>query len=581
MRRWSPPSLREKGTLTASPPWHLPADDTLPKLLWRRLQSEPGRTAVVIVTPQGERTLSVEELLEGARGYASRYETAGADQGDVIIDLLPPGPDLLFAFLGGLIAGAVPCILPFPTEKLDPRLYRESLTRLVEVTRPSVLVAEPNLAAELRGGLPTTPGLTVLDAGPGATSRSSEWPGLGRAADDIALLQHSSGTAGLQKGVALSHRAVLNQLHAYVPALRMTPDDVIVSWLPLYHDMGLIAGFLMPLLVGVKLVLLSPFDWTRGPWRLMRAVSDHRGTLTWLPNFAYNFCAQKCPDEMLKGVDLSSWRAVINCSEPMYADSHRAFLARFQPFGLRPEALATCYAMAENVFAVTQGGLDAPVTYDRVDGSLLATTGRANPASPASPRVLENVSAGRPLPNCRVEVYGPDGARLGPRQVGELALQSDCMLTGYYHRPDATELALRDGFYFTGDLGYLADGEVYITGRKKDVMIVGGRNVYPQDVERLINAVPGVHAGRAVVFGVFNTQLGTEDVGAVVEADAGGDPARLAYLIRHAVATGSDVVLRHLKLVDDRWLIKTSSGKLARSANRDKFLAEQGGAGAR
>jgi acyl-CoA synthetase (AMP-forming)/AMP-acid ligase II len=495
----------------------------------------------------------------------------------VVIDLLPPGPDLLYAFIGGLIQGAVPSILPFPTEKLDPVLYRENLARLMEVTRPRAFVAEPALAAELRGWLEARPeGGAVLERGAGLPGpRSGDWPGLSRGPDDIVLLQHSSGTTGLQKGVALSHRAVLNQLDAYTQALRMTPEDVIVSWLPLYHDMGLIAGFLLPILAGIKLVLLSPFDWTRAPWRLLRAVSEHRGTLTWLPNFAYNFCAQKSPDEMLRDVDLSSWRAVINCSEPMYADSHRAFLQRFQPFGLRPEALATCYAMAENVFAVTQGGIDRPVTLDRVDAEDLATRNRATPARESSARVVECVSAGPPLRNCKVEVRAKDGRVLGQREIGELAVQSDCMLTGYYHRPDATQEALVDGFYLTGDFGYMAEGEVYITGRKKDIMIIGGRNVYPQDLERVINTVPGVHAGRAVVFGVFNSRLGTEDAGAVVEVAPGGDPSRLAYLIREAVATGSDVVLRHVKLVDDRWLIKTSSGKLARGANRDKFLAEQ------
>jgi fatty-acyl-CoA synthase len=556
-----------------------PSDDTLPKLLARHLSSQPDRVAVVVVTPHEQLALSVEQLIDGALGYAARYGEAGVAEGDVVVDLLPPGPDLLFAFVGGLLMGAVPSILPFPTEKLDPVLYRENLTRLMEVTRPAALVADARLAAELRRWMPARPqGAAVLEMGAGPSGGGAQphaWPGISRGPDEIVLLQHSSGTTGLQKGVALSHRAVLNQLRAYTPALRIAGDDVIVSWLPLYHDMGLIAGFLLPLLAGIKLVLLSPFDWTRGPWRLMKAVSEHRGTLTWLPNFAYNFCAQKCPDDMMVGVDLSSWRAVINCSEPMYADSHRAFLERFQPFGLRPEALATCYAMAENVFAVTQGGIDGPVVLDRVDASELERGRRASPATAASRRVVECVSAGPPLPNCRVKAAGEDGRTLGDRQIGELAVQSDCMLTGYYNRPDATAEAMRDGWYLTGDLGYLADGQVYITGRKKDLMIIGGRNVYPQDLERAINRVPGVHPGRAVVFGVFNPKLATEDAGAVVEVDAGADRARLAYAIREAVAAGSDVVLRHVKLVDERWLIKTSSGKIARGANRDKFLAEQ------
>jgi len=384
---------------------------------------------------------------------------------------------------------------------------------------------------------------------------------------------------GLQKGVALSHRAILRQLAAYIPALNLTPSDVIVSWLPLYHDMGLIAGFLLPVLTGARLVLLSPFEWARAPWTLLRAVTEHGGTLAWLPNFAYNFCATRIPDRELVGLDLSSLRAVINCSEPMMAESHRLFAARLRPFGLRENALATCYAMAENVFAVTQGGIESPVRVDRVDRELLATAGRAAPTHDSDRRVMEVVSAGPPLPNCEVRVLSMDGATLPARQVGELALRSDCMLTGYFNRPDATALALREGWYLTGDLGYLAEGEVFITGRKKDMMIVGGKNIYPQDIEYLINKVAGVHPGRVVVFGLFNESLGTEEVAAVVELDssAGVDASRLGLSIRQAVSTGSEVTLGPLKFVDERWLIKTSSGKIARGANREKLMAELGG----
>src|SRR6185436_5952012 len=210
-----------------------------------------------------------------------------------------------------------------------------------------------------------------------------------------ALLQHSSGTTGLQKGVALSHRAVLNQLDRYAESIRLSAGDTIVSWLPLYHDMGLIAGFVMPIVSQTPLVLMSPFDWVRAPYRLLQAVSQFHGTLAWLPNFAYNFCAQKSRDRDLQGVDLSSWRAVINCSEPMRWESHQAFLKRFAPYGLRAEALATCYAMAENVFAVTQGGFDEPVAVDLVDRRALITEKVARPADEAEPESIRLLSAGK------------------------------------------------------------------------------------------------------------------------------------------------------------------------------------------
>ena len=560
----------------------LPAG-TLPQVLFDRYRTSPEQTAVVLRLNKGESTLTVRQLVDGALGYAARLRQAGVVPGEVVIALLPPSAELLHAFLGAMFLGAVPSILPFLTEKLDPQRYRESLDSLISVTRPAALIAEPNLADMLRTQLAHAGEVKAMLAGgaPGLQLRpvdTASLEGLRASPDSLALLQHSSGTTGLQKGVALSHRAILRQLAGYTPALGLTPSDIIVSWLPLYHDMGLIAGFLMPVLTGAKLVLLSPFEWARAPWTLLRAVSEHGGTLAWLPNFAYNFCATRIPDRELNGLDLSSWRAVINCSEPMVAESHRLFASRLRPFGLRETALATCYAMAENVFAVTQGGIDRPVRLDRVDRELLVKEGRAVPAGGADRRTTEVVSAGEPLANCEVLVLSPDGSPLPNRQIGELALRSDCMLTGYFNRPDATASALRDGWYLTGDLGYLAEGEVFITGRKKDLMIVGGKNIYPQDIEYLINQVPGVHPGRVVVFGLFNESMGTEEPAAVVEVDPAArvEANRLGLAIREAVATGSEVTLGPLKLVDERWLVKTSSGKIARGANREKLLSELG-----
>jgi acyl-CoA synthetase (AMP-forming)/AMP-acid ligase II len=312
----------------------------------------------------------------------------------------------------------------------------------------------------------------------------------------------------------------------------------------------------------------------RAPHRLPQAVSRYHGSLSWLPNFAYNFCAQKIREEDLAGVDLSSWRAVINCSEPMRWRSHQLFLERLAPYGLRPEALATCYAMAENVFAVTQGGIRSPVAVDEIDLGELTSTGVARPS--ALDRGFRMLSAGRPLAETEIRILDSHRQLLPDRRLGEIALRSECMLSGYYHRPDLTEQAFHDGWYLTGDLGYQADGELYVTGRRKELIIVGGKNVYPQDIEELAGEVPGVHPGRVVAFGVFNEDLGTEDVVVVAEADDEDPGIRRGIMdgIRAQVARGSDVVIRRVSVVGPRWLVKTSSGKLARQANRDKYLAE-------
>ena len=548
---------------------------------------------------QPDQPVSLAELLQGAAAYANAYQAAGIQPGEVVILILQHSRELISAFWGAVLAGVIPSIMPFLTEKLDPTRYRADLASLVQITRPAALVTYPEFEAEVRSALsslnsddsPLPSGkesegqdqssssvrtiLVTRDIPAAAEINWSTRPGLQRAAQEIVLLQHSSGTTGLQKGVALSHQAVLNQLAVYSRTLRLDEKDVIASWLPLYHDMGLIAGFIMPILLGIPLVLMSPFDWVRAPYRLMQAVTRYRATLTWLPNFAYNFCAQKIRPRDLEGVDLSSLRAVINCSEPMRAESHAAFAERFASYGLDPAALATCYAMAENTFAVTQGGLDAPPLVDEIDREALQVERLARPSVDGRPSV-KMVSAGKPLANCQVKVVDETGNSLPDRTIGELALKSDCMLTGYYHRPDATEKAFRDGWFLTGDFGYMLDGEVFVSGRKKDLIIVGGKNVYPQDLERLAMEVPGVHPGRVVAFGIYDEAAGTEEVVIVAEADESDEEARnrIADGIRQSVTRGSAVALRHAHIVDASWILKTSSGKTARLANREKYLKE-------
>jgi acyl-CoA synthetase (AMP-forming)/AMP-acid ligase II len=338
--------------------------------------------------------------------------------------------------------------------------------------------------------------------------------------------------------------------------------------------MGLIAGFLLPILLGLRLVLMSPFDWVRAPYKLMQSVSKYQGTLSWLPNFAYNFCAQKIRERHLEGVGLSSWRAVINCSEPVRCESHLAFYEKFRDYGLRWEVLQTSYAMAENVFAVTQSDLARPPRVEEIDREAFMSERVARAAHSGS--TMKMMSSGHPLPNVDIKIIDDKGYELPERTVGEIALKSDCMLTGYFNRPDATEKAFEDGWYLTGDYGYLSEGEVFVSGRKKDMIIVGGKNVYPQDLEALTYEVPAVHAGRSVAFGLFNDEQGTEEVVMISEVDSEEEleQQRIADLIRQHVTKNSAIALRYVKVVSPGWIVKTSSGKTARSANKEKFLKE-------
>lgn len=554
--------------------------NTLPWVLGNNFRDYPDRTALTIIqTNSPDYTITYSQLMRGSLAYTEAYLSKGLGPGDVIILVLKHGVDLVYSFFGAILLGAIPSIMPFLTEKLSPEKYQEDMASLIHITRPSAIVSYPEFSSSIKGLLTSDSSVRCVLSTDEISLYSwqdvDNLPVTKCSPESTVLLQHSSGTTGLQKGVALSHRAVLNQIESYSQAIHLTMGDVIISWLPLYHDMGLIAGFILPILTRVPLVLMSPFDWVRAPVRLFRAISSNHGTLCWLPNFAYNFTAQKIRNRDLEGVDLSSLRAIINCSEPMRWESHKMFLEKFSPYGLHPAALATCYAMAENVFAVTQGGIDEPVKVDEIDQLAWSMHKMALPSHEVGTTV-KMLSAGRPISSTRVKIVNDRREDLTDRQIGEIALYSDCMLTGYYHRDDLTKKAFHQGWYLTGDIGYMVDGEVYVIGRKKDLIIVGGKNIYPQDLELLANQVQGVHAGRVVAFGVFNPEIGTEEVILVAETENQDEVerSRFANEIRQFVTQGSAIAVRHVEIVKPKWIIKTSSGKTARSANRDKFLAE-------
>jgi len=540
----------------------------------------PSQVAVYLQhAKQEDAPVTYTDLFSGASKYAKAFETYRIQPGEVVILILQHGEDLIFSFFGAILHGAIPSIMPFLTEKLSPERYRSDLAALIDITKPAAIVTYVEFEGEIRAALregDSVRALIVAEAcEKSEITETGSFPGLMRSDDDIVLLQHSSGTTGLQKGVALSHQAVFNQLNAYGRAIDLSNDDVIVSWLPLYHDMGLIAGFLMPILTRVPLVLMSPFDWVRAPYRLMWSVSQYRGTLTWLPNFAYNYCAQKIRERDLEGLDLSSWRLIINCSEPVRWESHQAFYERFMPHGLKETALQTSYAMAENVFGVTQSDLSRTPVIEEVDRDAFVMERVARSATNGVP-VMKWMSSGQPLSNTRLRVLDESGQDVIDGTIGEIALQSDCMLTGYYNRPDIKAKAFTDGWYLTGDFGYLSNGELFVTGRKKDMLIVGGKNIYPQDIEVIACEVPGVHPGRVVVFGVFDERSGTEEVVLVAEVDVDDDAEHLpiADNIRQHVTKNSAIAIRQVHIVGSKWVLKTSSGKPARSANKEKFLKE-------
>jgi fatty-acyl-CoA synthase len=545
---------------------------TFHTLLDARTFAEPDNMpAIIFVATEAEPVVVTRRALATAvTHHAAALHALGIQPGDLVLIAHTQNLASIYAFWGALRLGAIPTLFPSLTEKLDAEVYRRNMAQLIDLSQVKAVLTSDDFAATLRE-VTSCPVYGTSDLPLDVPSPSFTPPD----PDSIAFLQHSSGTTGLQKGVALTHTAVLNQLAAYSQAIALHADDVVVSWLPLYHDMGLIAGFLLPLVQGLPLVLLSPFDWVQHPALLLQAIDRYRGTLCWLPNFAYNHCARRIRRRDKEAVSLASMRLFINCSEPVRHSSHQLFLDAFAAQGVTPDRLGVSYAMAENTFAVTQTAPGQPAPLDWIDGERLAEQNLAQPVEPSHPQAVPLVSCGRPILGTAVAIVDEQGNPLPSRRVGEIVVRSDCMLTGYYRREDLRPF--HNGWYHTGDRGYLAEGELYVIGRSKDLIINAGKNIYPQDIEAVVNEVPGVYPGRAVAFGVPDEREGTELIAVVAEVET-ADPEQqnqIRLVIRQRVGVETAVSVSFVTLVPRHWLLKTSSGKIARAENRRKWLAER------
>lgn len=538
--------------------------------------SDDGETAVFghFLRAGGETTISYADLTRGAARYAHFFQRQGVRQGEIVLIILRHSPELLYSFLGAMLAGAVPSFIPFPTAKQDPELYWTSHRKLLERIGSGTLLTyseNPTSAREKITDLPWR----VLDAG-AAVDFSGNFERVSISPDQTAFLQHSSGTTGLKKGVALSHRAVLRQVISYASALKIGPNDRIVSWLPLYHDMGLIACFLLPLITRTPVVMIDPFEWVVNPGLLFSAIKQYRGTLCWQPNFAFHhLCRTVRPSAAL---DLSSIRAWINCSEPCRADTFQLFGKKFAEAGVKTESLQVCYAMAETVFAVTQTQPGTVPTILTVNPEALQK-GRIDIVAETE-RHQSLLSTGRPISGLHVCIRDEQDQPVSGGFVGEICIAGDCLFNGYFKLENETRRKLRGGWYHSGDLGFLHEGELYVTGRKNDLIIVHGRNYYAHELEHLVNQVAGVHPGRNVATGWFRPEVGSEEVIVIAEAAlASGEPGdELITTIKQALLDQAGLLVFDVHLVPAGWLIKTTSGKLSRIENLNKYLAARNAA---
>ena len=528
----------------------------------------PNKAAIIFK----DVSISYEKVNDFTHKVRAWINQQNIEKGRIGLIFLPQTPQAIMWFFGLMSAGIIPSFMPLPSHKQDKEKYWESHKQLIELTNPSLIITT-NEWLPAFDEVTEAIECTVYDNDmlssyvPNETVNDTTY--------QVAFLQHSSGTTGLKKGVALSHEAVMDQIESYSASLSATSDDVIVSWLPIYHDMGLIACTIMPLIMGQTIVLLDPFEWVSKPISLLQAITKYGGTLVWLPNFSFEHLRRTIKPSKFESLDLSTVRAFINCSEPCKAETFDRFFKHFQDIGVTQEKLQVCYAMAETVYAVTQTEIGSIANKIWVDEQALLEN-----------RVLltkfgegsQLLSCGKVIEGCQVKILYPDSSNLvSSGHVGEIVISGKFLFEGYYHRPEKTKEVFDGLYYRTRDLGFIHDGELYVLGRRDDLIISNGRNYFAHEIESIVNDLPNIKPGRNVALGVYNEQIGSNEIYLVQERikDESTDEdfdKQLIKIIRQAVQDEVGLLLRDVVLVDAAWLHKSSSGKISRELNKSKLL---------
>jgi fatty-acyl-CoA synthase len=549
---------------------------TVHEALWRRSLSDPDRPHAYIREDDGsEVEVRYGGLWTEAAGVAGGLRERGVGKGDTVALMLPTGVDFLRVFQGILIAGAIPVPI-YPPARLD-RLEEYALRQsaILADAGVRVLVTVPRASGVASLLRPSVPTLSEVTTASKLMAIGASWHAALGSPSDPAFIQYTSGSTGHPKGVLLTHENLMANIRAIGTGIAAGPSDVGASWLPLYHDMGLIGSWLFCLCRGLPIAVLSPLAFLARPERWLWTIHERRATLSAAPNFAYELCASKIRDSAIEGLDLSSWRCALNGAEPVNPETLERFARRFAPYGFRREALMPVYGLAENSVALCFPPPGRGPRVDTVARKAFEDSGEAVAAAAGEEKPLRFVSVGRALPEHEVRIVGPGGEELPERSLGRLVFRGPSMTTGYYKKPEATaEVTLPGGWLDSGDLAYVADGEVFIAGRKKDLIIKAGRNLVPQEIEEIAASVDGVRKGCVVAFGVANAALGTESLVIVAETRE-TDPAaqeRIVSAVTQRVAGAIGVPPDSVVAAPPGAIPKTSSGKVRRGATRARYL---------
>lgn len=547
---------------------------TLLEVLEWHAAHEPGRCHIRFYSDEDDGpVLTYAALAAGANQVAAGLQSHDLRPGDAVAIMLPTGAEYFFTFFGALLAGGIPVPMypPLRPTQIEDHLRRQAGILSNCLAAVLVTTEETALAAGLLKAQVSTLQLVVTPEKLAVSNSALQLPRI--SPDSIALLQYTSGSTGNPKGVVLTHRNLLANIRAMGEAASVRPSDVFISWLPLYHDMGLIGAWLGSLYYAMPLVLMTPLTFLARPQRWLRAIQRHRGTLSAAPNFAYDHCLRRIDEAEAASFDLGSWRAVFNGAEPISPDCMQRFLDRFGLAGLQAEAMMPVYGLAECSVGLAFPPLGRGAVVDRVRREPLLTAGRALPAETNDPTALRFAACGLPLPGHQIRVVDDSDRELPERSEGRVQFRGPSTTSGYYRNPAATRELFHGEWLDSGDLGYLANGEIHITGRTKEIIIRAGRNIHPAELEEAVGDLRGVRKGNVAIFGSLDPVTATERLVVVAETRE-ADPLARATLISEITALASDLVglpPDDVVLAPPNTVLKTSSGKIRRVACRTLY----------
>ncbi len=567
------PRELERGRVEAAPD----SAQTLIEMLDWHAEQHPDRPHIQFYQDDGRGDIiTYGQLREGATEVARGLQQRGLEAGAAVALMLPSSADYFYSFFGALLAGGVPVPIypPLRPSQLEDHLRRQS--GILQNCHATILITVPEARRLAQLIKPLVESLDAVVTVADLQQSTGAFERVPRAANDLAFLQYTSGSTGNPKGVMLTHANLLANIRADGRGIDAGPDDIFVSWLPLYHDMGLIGAWLGSLYFAAMLVIMSPVAFLTRPRRWLWAMHQHRATLSAAPNFAYELCLSKIDDADLDGLDLSRWRIAFNGAEAVSPDSTLRFCERFGRYGFRAEAMFPVYGLAECSVGLCFPPPGRGPKIDCIEREPFLLDGEAVPVEATQARALRFVSCGYPLPGHEVRIVDDGDRELPERRRGTLQFRGPSTTDGYFENPDGTRKLRHGDWLDSGDLAYIAEGEVYITGRIKDLIIRAGRNLYPDELEGAIGDLPGIRKGRVAVFASEDARSATERLVVLAETREQDPRARDGLISRiNEVATElTDGPPDDVVLAPPDTVLKTSSGKIRRAACRE--LYEQG-----